>query len=282
MTNNNATRTLHFHLHHRVFTTNPTHPVNTKNPQPFISTPKPSAMSSRFFNWARDEPPTHPLTPFQLSRLVDAAIQRLTSEGALPRPGAFTLADLYNTYDDLRDCEVSVLLGLPADCAEATFHARIAAECRRRCERLQADMDRVRAQREEMGRTGARQVGEARRVMAEVIRGEAEERARWEAREEAEEEAGRAGTGVRAAAGGGAGGSVWQAILREREAEEEREQRREDSEVVLEGVFVREVVDEERDARAAADLMRFSMRMDALLRLADQRQAMRDQRREWR
>ncbi|KAK0749288.1 hypothetical protein B0T18DRAFT_460255 [Schizothecium vesticola] len=243
-------------------------------------------MSARFFNWHRDEPPTRPLTDFWLSRLLDAAIQRLMDEGALPRH-AFTLADLHGTYDDLRDCEESVALGLPVDSAEATFHSRVAAECRRRCETLRADMEVVRAQREEMGRTGERGVEEARRMMAEVIQREAEERRQREVneaeggrrrrREEGNEEVVvERARGVESEREQG----LWrEAVLYRRAMTETRAamQREIGEQEMVDEMWGEEQVDE-REERAAADLMRFRMRMDELYRLADRRRAMRGQR----
>lgn len=214
------------------------------------------------------------------------------NEGALPRH-AFTLAELHDTYDDLRDCEENVALGLPPG-AEATFHSRIAAECRLRCENLRAEMEEVRATREEMGRSGGgRGVDEVRRVMAEVIRGEAERRGRGEVGE---------GDDDRDDDGHHDDDHDDRHHDHQEEGEvvEEEEDGANDSErepsmrmrasmygaSMMQGESSEpEMVDEtwsdaevgERDQRAT-DLMRFQMRMDQLYRIADRRRAMRRRR----
>lgn len=216
------------------------------------------------------------------------------NEGALPRH-AFTLAELHDTYDDLRDCEENVALGLPPG-AEATFHSRIAAECRLRCENLRAEMEEVRAQREDlMGRAGARGVDEVRRVMAEVIRGESERRGRgeeeggeWdddgdrqdddqdddhhdhrqeegEVEEEVEEEEEE----------DGANDSEREHSMRMRASiYGASTMQGESSEPEMVGETWSDAEEDERDQRAT-DLMRFQMRMNQLYRIADRRRAMR-------
>lgn len=199
------------------------------------------------------------------------------NEGALPRH-AFTLAELHDTYDDLRDCEENVALGLPPG-VEATFHSRIAAECRLRCENLRAEMEEVRAQREDlMGRAGARGVDEVRRVMAEVIRGDSERRGRGEEEggecddhhdhrqegevEEEEEE-------------DGANDSEREHSMRMRASiYGASTMQGESSAPEMVGETWSDVEEDERDQRAT-DLMRFQMRMNQLYRIADRRRAMR-------
>lgn len=216
------------------------------------------------------------------------------NEGALPRH-AFTLAELHDTYDDLRDCEENVALGLPPG-AEATFHSRIAAECRLRCENLRAEMEEVRATREEMGRSGGgRGVDEVRRVMAEVIRGEAERRGReGEGGEDDERDDGQDDNH------NDDHHDRHDYHQEEEEVVEEEEDGANDSErepsmrmrasmygaSAMQGESSEpEMVDEtwsdaevgERHQRAT-DLMRFQMRMDQLYRIADRRRAMRRRR----
>lgn len=218
------------------------------------------------------------------------------NEGALPRH-AFTLAELHGTYDDLRDCEENVALGLPPG-AEATFHSRIAAECRLRCENLRAEMEGVRAQREEMGRSEGRGVDEVRRVMAEVIRGEAERRGRGVEGEERDDE-----RDDRQDDDNDDGHRDHQNDDHHHQEEAEVEDEEDggnDSErehsmrmravtygtATMEGESSdQDMVDETwgdaevgaRDQRAT-DLMRFQMRMDQLYRIADGRRAMRRRR----